>query len=529
MQYCSAIYLAVFLPITLLVYALTAKKKRWLVLLIASYIFFLSLSGKLIVYLLFSTLSIHHFGLWLDKLNKNKDKDLEECSKEQKKEIREEYKKRANKIVLFAVLIHIGLLVILKYTGFFGENINNLLALFNTDFRFKIPKICIPIGISFYTLQGLSYIIDVYKGKINADDNLGRLALFMAFFPSIMEGPICRYSDTAEKLYKGESLTYKNLSFGAQRILWGLMKKMVVADRLNPFIEKIFCEYNNLDGGVILIGAIFYTIQLYMDFSGTIDIVIGSAEMFGITLPENFKQPFFSKNISDFWTRWHITLGTWFRDYIFYPVSLSRPMKKVTLVSRRVLGNHYGPLLAGSIALFLVWISNGLWHGAAWTYVFFGMYHFVLIVLGNIFTPLIQKICSKVHVNRSSKPYVMMQILKTTILVIFGELFFRANTLSGGFIMFKKIFTDFSLNSIKNGSLFKLGCDRADFLIIGFVLIIILVTSILKEKGINIRESVAKMNIWFRWTLYYALILIIIIFGAYGFGYAPVDPIYANF
>ena len=247
MQYCSAIYLAVFLPITLLVYALTAKKKRWLVLLIASYIFFLSLSGKLIVYLLFSTLSIHHFGLWIDKINKNRDKELEKCSKEQKKEIKEAYKKKTNMIVLFAVLIHIGLLVILKYTGFFGENINNLLALFNTDFRFKIPKICIPIGISFYTLQGLSYIFDVYKGKINADDNLGRLALFMAFFPCIMEGPICRYSDTAEKLYEGKSLTYKNLSFGVQRILWGLMKKMVVADRLNPFIEKIFLYWYHVN------------------------------------------------------------------------------------------------------------------------------------------------------------------------------------------------------------------------------------------------------------------------------------------
>ena len=270
MQYCSALYLAVFLPITLLIYAFTSKKKRWLVLLIASYIFFLSLSGKLIVYLLFSTLSIHYFGLWLDKINKTRDEKLELCSKDEKKEIKEEYKKKSYKIVLFVVLIHIGLLVALKYTGFFGENLNSLLGVLGVSFRFKIPKIIVPIGISFYTLQGLSYIIDVYKGKINADDNLGRLALFMAFFPSIMEGPICRYSDTSEALYDGKSLTYKNLSFGAQRILWGLMKKMVIADRLNPFIEKIFCEYCNLDGGVILIGAIFYTIQLYMDFSGTI-------------------------------------------------------------------------------------------------------------------------------------------------------------------------------------------------------------------------------------------------------------------
>ena len=514
MQYCSLVYLAAFLPITLLIYALTNKKKRWLVLLIASYIFFLSLSGKLIVYLLFSTLSIHHFGLWLDRLNKDRDKEVE-LNKENKKEIKELYKKKMGRVVLLSVIIHIGLLVCLKYTGFFGENINNLLEILNVDFRFKIPKILIPIGISFYTLQGLSYIFDVYKGKIDADFNLGRLALFMSFFPCIMEGPICRYNDTANKLYDGEDLTYKNLAFGAQRILWGLFKKMIIADRLNPFIEKIFCEYNSLDGGVILLGAMFYTIQLYADFSGTIDVVIGSGELFGISLPENFRQPFFSKNISDFWTRWHITLGTWFRDYIFYPVSLSKPMKKMTLNLRKILGNHFGPLVAGSVALLCVWLSNGLWHGAAWTFVFFGIYHFILIVLGNI--------------TRTSKPYVFMQIIKTSILVVFGELFFRATTLSSGFAMFKKIFTDFSFDSLKMGTIFKLGCDRADFTIIILALIIIFIVGLLKEKGINVRELIAKQNIFVRWALYYLLIIAIVIFGAYGFGYAPVDPIYANF
>ena len=529
MQYCSTLYLAVFLPITLLIYAVTSKKKRWLVLLIASYIFFLSLSGKLIVYLLFSTLSIHHFGLWIDRLNKKRDEEVEVLNHDERKSVKEIYKKRVNKVVFLAVIIHIGLLIVLKYTGFFGENINDLLELLGFSFKLKIPKIVVPIGISFYTLQGLSYIIDVYKGKIKADDNLGRLALFMAFFPSIMEGPICRYSETAEALYEGTLITYKNICFGSQRILWGLMKKMVIADRLNPFIKHVFCNYNELDGGIILFGAIFYTIQLYMDFSGTIDVVIGSAEIFCIKLPENFKQPFFSKNISDFWTRWHITLGTWFRDYIFYPVSLCKPMKKITLVSRKTLGNHYGPLLAGSIALFLVWISNGLWHGAAWTYVFFGMYHFILIVLGNVFTPIVQKICSKIHVNRLSKPYVFLQMIKTSILVVFGELFFRANTLSSGFVMFKKIFADFSMKSIKNGILFKMGCDRADFLIILIILVFIFIVSVLKEKGFNIREKIASKNIVIRWIIYYALILIIVIFGAYGFGYAPVDPIYANF
>ena len=529
MQYCSALYLAVFLPITLLIYAVTSKKKRWLVLLIASYIFFLSLSGKLIVYLLFSTLSIHHFGLWIDRLNKKRDEEIEILNRDERKSVKEIYKKRINKVVFLAVIIHIGLLIALKYTGFFGENINDLLELLGFSFKLKIPKIVVPIGISFYTLQGLSYIIDVYKGKIKADDNLGRLALFMAFFPSIMEGPICRYNDTAEALYEGSLITYKNICFGSQRILWGLMKKMVIADRLNPFIEYIFCNYNDLDGGIILFGAIFYTIQLYMDFSGTIDVVIGSAEIFGIKLPENFKQPFFSKNISDFWTRWHITLGTWFRDYIFYPVSLCKPMKKITLVSRKALGNHYGPLLAGSIALFLVWLSNGLWHGAAWTYVFFGMYHFVLILLGRIFEPLFKKIIEKLHINKENFVYKGMQIIRTTILVFFGELIFRANNLTSAFQMIGKIFTNFTFNSIGNGSVLDLGLDLPDFIIVAIFTFVIFIISILKENKVNVRQSIANKKLVIRWIIYYALILSVVLFGAYGEGYKPVDPMYAQF
>ncbi len=529
MQYCSLLFLLVFLPITLLIYKIVPLKNKWKVLLIASYIFFLSLSSKLIIYLLFSTLSIHHFGLWLGKIYADRDEKINSSSKDEKKQIKIDYKKKAKNVIVLAVLIHIGLLFFLKYTGFLTININNLFTFMGINYRIIIPKILMPIGISFYTFQGLSYIIDVYNEKVNPDSNLGRLALFMAFFPTIMEGPICRYNEVAESLYEGKDLTYKNITFGAQRILWGMLKKMVVADRLNLFVKNIFWSYAVLDGGLILIGAIAYTIQLYMDFSGTMDIVIGISEMFGVKLPENFKQPFFSKNISEFWSRWHITLGAWFRDYIFYPLSLSKTMKKITLIMRKKLGNHFGPLVAGSISLFVVWLCNGLWHGAAWSYIFFGMYHFTLIVLGNLFTPLIVKICEKMHINRENKIYVFLQIVKTTCLVVIGELFFRANGLKAGFAMFKRIVCNFSLASVFNGSVFTMGFDRHDALIVAIVCLAVLIVSILKEKNINIRENISKKNIIVRWTLYYALILFIIIFGAYGTGYAPVDPLYANF
>lgn len=526
MSYCSPEYFLILLPIAVLLYGITPKKHKPKMLIFLSYAFFWMISNKLLLYLIASTFSIHHFGLWMNNIKQERDEVLKETEKENKKEVKEKYKKKERRVLKLAILVHIGCLVYLKYTPFFLENINSLLKLWNSTVQFEIPKMLIPIGISFYSLQAVSYMADIYNDKIKADTNLGRLALWMAFFPQIMEGPIVRYSDTAERLWEGRPITYHNLTFGSQRILWGLLKKIVIADRLNVLIKDVFTNYMNYNGGTILVAAIFYTIQLYMEFSGTMDVVIGSAEIFDVQMPENFKQPFFSKSINEFWHRWHITLGTWFKDYIFYPVSLSKPMRKLTTFGRKYLGNHFGPLLAGAVALFCVWSCNGLWHGAAWSFIFFGMYHFVIILIENIIEPYVIKLCEKLHINRQCKPYQFFQMVKTAILVVFGELFFRAETLGIGLKMFGKIFTAFSF---KHTKLFKLGMTIGDFIIVGVTLIIVLVVSIIREKGINIREKIASRPIVLRWIIYYAVVLYLLIFGAYGGAYIPIDPIYANF
>ena len=201
----------------------------------------------------------------------------------------------------------------LKYSGFIGNNINSLLELFKSSQRISVMHFALPIGISFYTMQIVSYVTDVHKDVIEPDTNIGRLALFLAFFPQIMEGPICRYSDVTEKLWEGKRTTYEGLTFGIQRILFGLGKKIIIADRLNVLVNEIFNNYTSFDGGIICIGMILYTLQLYTDFSGVMDMAIGIGEIFNVKIPENFRQPFFSKSISDFWTRWHITLGTWMK------------------------------------------------------------------------------------------------------------------------------------------------------------------------------------------------------------------------
>lgn len=528
-SYFAVIFLVAFLPICIIVYSIIPQKTKKYFLLFASMVFFWLVSGQLIVYLILTIMSVHYFGIWLDRIQGKRNAAVKAAPKEERKALKKVFLHQSRLVLLFAAVIHIGVLLVIKYSPFFTTNVNNLFTLLNVPLQLDIPSYIMPIGISFFTLQAISYLFDVYRGLIKADDNIFRLALFMSFFPQIVEGPICRYGQTADQLWNVKQIEFENLKLGAQRILFGLMKKLVIADRLNPLIKEVFSNYSNYQGGIIAIAAVCYTIQLYMDFSGTMDAVMGIAQIFGVTMPENFQRPFFSKSISEFWQRWHITLGTWFKDYIFYPVTMSKPMKNLTSSARKKLGNHFGPLLAGSVALFCVWFCNGLWHGSAWNYIFFGMYHFALILAGNIISPAVTATNKKLHINADCFAYRTMQMVRTTILVIIGELFFRAEGLKDGLAMFGKMVTDFSFSTLDSTLMDKLKIDVQDIIIAAVALVIIFVISVLNEKGINIRLSLKKKNIVIRWGLLYALIMFIVIFGAYGKGYVPVDPIYANF
>lgn len=525
----SVMYLAVLLPGTILAYAILPQRLRRVVLLAVSYGVFWLISGKLLGYLLLATLITHYIGIWLALEQGRCAEQLADAPKEHFREIRKSALRRQKCIIAFGVLLLLGILLVLKYSPFFADNFNDLLKRVGISVSVPVPSFLLPIGISFYTLQAISYLLDVSRGKIPADRNILRLALFLSFFPQLMEGPICRYSDTAQRLWGAPPIRWENLTAGLQRILWGMIKKMVVADRLNLLIQNVFGDYQSYDGLAIAAAAVCYTIQLYMDFSGTMDLVIGTGQIFGITLPENFRQPFFSKTISEFWRRWHITLGAFFRDYLFYPVSLSKPMKKLSLGARKKLGSHYGALCSSGAALFCVWLCNGLWHGAGWNYIFFGMYHFVLILAGNLVEPPVAWVTKGLHINRSSCVYKGMQILRTTALVIIGELFFRANGLRAGLEMFQRIFTSFSLATLEDRSFWGFGLDWKDGLIVLATVILIFVVSVIHERGISLRAWVSGQKLWIRFGAVYLLILYIVVFGAYGEGYVPVDPIYAAF
>ncbi len=528
-SYCSLLYLAVFLPAVVLVHRILPQRLRWAALLAASYAFFWSVSGKLLVFLLVSTVSIHYFGLWLASEQQCRDHHLAAAALADRKAIRHRFTRRLRGILLLAVASQVGILLTLKYAAFFSSNLNRLLLAMDLPLHVPVPSFLLPIGISFYTLQAVSYLTDVYRGTIRADRNLARLALFLGFFPQIMEGPICRYSQTADALWAGHPITWQSLTFGMQRILYGMIKKIVIADRLNLLIKTVFNDYQTFGGGIIALAMVCYTCQLYMDFSGTMDVVLGSAEIFGVRMPENFRQPFFSRSISEFWQRWHITLGTWFKDYVFYPLSMSGPLKKLTGAARRRLGVHYGPLVSGSIALAVVWFFNGLWHGAGWHYLFFGFYHFALILMGSLAEPLVQRLTAFLHIDRTRLPYRIFQTVRTVLLVCVGELFFRANGLRAGLAMFRTMVTDFSLEPFMNGGFLSLGMDKYDFCITLVAVALVLAVGILRERGASLRETVACRPIAVRWSVYYTAVLFLIIFGAYGVGYVPVDPIYAAF
>ena len=529
-SYCSLVYVLLFLIPFLVLYRVVSPARKRYVLMAGNVLFFWWISGIRVLYMVGTAVVVYLAGFGIGMLQEKRNAALSRAEKEDRKKITEASRKKQRGLMLTALLFVLGLLLVLKYTGFAVEILDDILARVMPGTVLTPPVFLLPIGLSFYTLEAIAYLVDVYRETLKPETNFLRLFLFLGYFPKLMEGPISRYEPLANSLWEGGQMTREGLLRGSMRIFYGLFKKVMIADRLNPLLDHVFLHYMDYNNGVMnIVATLFYTIQLYCEFSGTMDVVLGSAEIMGISLTENFKQPFFSKNISEFWTRWHITLGTWFKDYIFYPLSLSKPLKNLTKNARKKLGNHYGPLLAGAIALLAVWFSNGLWHGAGWRYVFFGMYHFALILCGNLIEYPARALSEKIHLNRQSRPYQAFQIVRTFILVNIGEMFFRAHGLSAGIAMFKQMLTSISFDWITSGKIFTLGMDRLDFVVAAIAILLLLIVDIQKERGVDIRGKILEMPIPVRLAVCTAAVLLLVMFGAYGLNYQPVQPIYANF
>lgn len=529
MAYHTSVYLFIFLPAVLLAYQLTPQKFRWITLVLSGYIFFWSISGKLVLFLIGTTILTHYIGVWISYIKLRCSQKIAGMSAKESDVIKKKYKKKEKKILTFGIVLLVAVLAYLKYYNFFVQNINIFVQNFNDHVVLEEKTLLLPIGISFYTLQAISYMADVYWGKVKEVQHLGKTALFLSFFPQIMEGPISTYSQTTEILWRGNSLSMENLSGGYVRIVWGLFKKMIIADRLYVLVQAIFGQYENYHGVMIAVGAVAYTVQLYMEFSGCMDIIIGSGKLFGANLPENFRQPFASRNAAEFWRRWHITLGQWFKNYIFYPVSVSRAVKKWNKYGKKHFGKYITKLGVSALCLFPVWLCNGLWHGAKWSYIFYGMYYFTILLSGIAVEPLRDRIVNRFHLDKEACYYWIPQVLKTWIIIFTGELFFRANGFLAGVHMFKSMFHNFEIQKLWDGTLLSMGLDKADYLVIVAGCMVVMVVGMIKERNLLGEKGMRKFALPVRWAIYYFLILSVLIFGAYGIGYQQVDMIYAGF
>lgn len=512
-----------FIILLLIIYVVIPKKVKWVVLLLASYIFYFLNSTKLIVCILLTTLSIYIVGLLMGKVDdKVKDNINKLENKEEKKKIKSKAKATKKKILTVGILFNLGILILMKYTG-----------LINEIFSVNIPilTLALPLGISYYTLQAISYIVDVYRQKIKPDKNLGRLALFLAFFPQLIEGPIGRYDRLASQLYEAHKITFNNLRSGFSLMLWGYFKKMVIADRVAIFVNAIFGNFSEYTGPIVFVAILGYTLQIYAEFSGGIDIVRGVSELFGINLEKNFENPFFAKSIDEFWRRWNITLGTWLKEYVFYPVSLSKFSMKVNSISSKIFKKSYlTKIIPVAVSLLCVWICNGLWHGAGIKYIVYGLYYYSIMMLGKILAPFGEKIIKTLKINTQAWSYKLWQIIRTGVIVCFGMLIFRAETLNVAWEMFKSIFKLTGLNLLLTGQGFLIGgLEAKDLLILAIGVVTIFITSLLKEKGIKLREKLFEQNLVFKWGVLYTIILAILVFGIYGVGYDVQSFIYGQF
>ncbi len=521
-----------FVAVLLLLYYILPKKIQWIVLLLGSIGFYLTSDVRYIIFLGSSILITWFFGIRIQKKTDRQKEELkaEGLDRDGKRAIKEKFKKKKRRVLVLNVIILLGLLYVCKYTDFTLDNIKSLSKLLG--FSFKKPKINIilPLGISFYTFQSIGYIMDVYNEKVTAEKNPLKYALFISFFPQIVQGPIARYKDLAGQLTAEHKFEFKNIKFGFELMLYGLFKKLVLADRIAVMVENvIFDDWSKFGRYELILAIVLYSIQIYADFSGCMDIITGIAKMFGIELSKNFDHPYFSKTIPEFWRRWHVSLGTWFKDYVFFPISTAGWFQNLNRKLRKSWGAEAGRIITGIIPIMVVWFLTGFWHGASWKYIAWGLYHGVLIALGMAFGPLINKGCDKLKIKRDCFSFRLFQMTRTFILCCIGRVFFISDGLKDGLNILGHIWTHNNPWVLYSGSIFSnTGLDTYDYVIVFVSILIVWAVSMMQER-FKVREKLEEQNLVFRWAVVYAAIFIILIYGMYGAGLNTGDFLYRDF
>lgn len=495
------------------VYYAVPQKHRWIVLLAASYAFYALSNVKALAFIVFSTAVSFCTARKISAVaQKYRGGVQTETDKQKRKLLRASCKKEKKLFLAAGLIVCFGILAAAKYTNFFIENINAFFSLFGTEKHLGMIHLILPLGISFYTFQITSYLFDVYNEKYEAETNVFHYALYVSWFPAILQGPISRYNELKSQFFEeSHPFVLKNVQFAVQRILWGYLKKLVIADRAAEVVDYIFGNFETLPWYITFAGLLFYSIELYADFSGGMDVVLGVSELMGIKLAENFRQPFFSQSISEFWRRWHITLGTWMKDYIFYPFSLSKTSASIGKLFSKI-STFAGRTVPMCIANLLVFFIVGVWHGAEYHFIVYGLYNGVLIVLGIMLKPLLEKLVALLHINTVSPAYRVFRTARTFLLVNIGWVFDDVADLGQSFRMLRQLFS-FKTGSLISNFQFLTFSPKTIFTVLLFC-IVWLIVSIQKERGCNIRECIASWALPVRWAAYLALILSVPFFQA---------------
>ena len=513
-----------FAAVVIAAYYLVPQRFQWWVLLIASYVFYFTAGVKYLLFIVLTTVTTfftaRHMGAALAKQDAYLAEHKKELSREEKKEYKARVKSANRKWLIGCLLLNFGMLALCKAA--LVEPFRGLMS--GTGLSFL--SLGLPMGISFYLFQSMGYVVDVYRGTCKAEQNFFRLALFVSFFPQLVQGPISKFTQLAPTLYAPKKFDGQTVSFGLQRMLWGYFKKLVVADRIAVSIGTL--KGDEFTGVGFLLLGLFYAVQIYGDFTGGIDVTIGLAETMGVRLPENFIRPYFSKNIAEYWRRWHISLGEWMKDYIFYPISVSGPMRDLSKFARAKFGN-FGKRLPVYVASVATWFVTGIWHGLNANFIVWGMLNCFFVVLSEECTPLYEKFHARFPGLKQTKGYGVFEMLRMFVLMnlirscdLFpdvGEYFRRIGS----------IFTTFNWHILWDGTMMRLGLSGLDYAVLGVSIVLLFAVSVFQEKHGSLRKALAEKPAALRYALIFTLFVVVLLMGSYGIGYDASNFIYNQF
>lgn len=521
----------IFMLLVTVVYFIVPKKYQWILLLFASYLFYASNGLNGILYLILTTIIIYTAGLLLEKLQTG----FAECTKgadaEQKKLEKALCQKRKRLVVAGAITLTLGILVFVKYSEFVFCNLNAVLSHIRAGFELPVPDLIKPLGISYFTLQAIGYLIEVYRGKAKAEHNPARFALYISYFPQIVQGPFNKYQDLVKTLYGPHYFDDRRARSGALRIMWGCFKKLIVASRIGIIFSHVLGPYQDPSSGgvVIFLAFLLYGFQVYADFSGGIDITLGISEILGIDLAENFRRPYFARSVAEFWQRWHMTLGAWMRNYVFYPLALSKPFNKLGRMLRGKLGTHAAKILPTSIASFIVFLLVGIWHGTGYKYAVYGIYQAIFVSTATLLEPFYARCRARLHIRENSILFILFQMLRTVMLITLGRYLSAANSLRGALRLYRITFTrGLCLNMLLDWEA-TFGLDIPDTFCMLTGVLIMLAVDLFNEKGICIRQRVLNAKTPVRWAFCIVALYAIMILGMYGKGFDASSFIYERF